>query len=93
MSLHYGMVSGGAVALPKGIHLPEGLAVKILFHLPKRERADRPASEDTFKQKLWTAGLLAEIKPPAPLLPEGSRAPAWIKGKPLSEVILEERKC
>ena len=57
--------------------------------------AERPlrAKEDEFEQKLIDLGLLSEVKPPIrDLTPYQSRKPVEVKGKPPSEVIIEERR-
>ena len=42
------------------------------------------------KQRLLEAGLLSEIKPPAPVPP--GRTPVKVRGQPLSEQIIAERR-
>jgi hypothetical protein len=50
-------------------------------------------TEDEFEQKLLQVGLLSEVKPP---ITDSSsyqgRRPVETKGKPLSEIIIEERR-
>src|SRR2546423_10393606 len=54
--------------------------------------ASSPPTEDEFEQHLFNLGLLSEVKPPAgDRLPHESWKPVEIKGKPLSETIIEER--
>lgn len=51
------------------------------------------STEDEFEQKLYEAGLLNEIKPPiTDFTPDQNRRPIPFKGKPLSEIIIEERR-
>ena len=53
----------------------------------------RPAPEAELERRLYDAGLLSEIKPPiADLRPYENRRPIQVKGKPISEVIIEERR-
>jgi len=56
----------------------------------------RPRSqptEDEFEQELYELGLLSEVKPLiADFAPYKNRKPIEVKGKPLSEVIIEERR-
>ena len=55
--------------------------------------ADAPMTEDEFAYKQVEFGVLSEIKPPiTDLAPSQNRQPVEITGKPLSEVILEERR-
>ena len=51
------------------------------------------AVEDELEHRLLKAGLLSEAKPPiTDLAPYRSRKPVDRAGRPLSEVILEERR-
>ena len=55
--------------------------------------ADAPMTEDEFVHKLVEFGVLSEVKPPiTDLAPYQNRQPVDTTGKPLSEVILEERR-
>ena len=55
--------------------------------------ADAPMTEDEFVHKLVEFGVLSEVKPPiTDLAPYQNRQPVETTGKPLSEVILEERR-
>jgi hypothetical protein len=49
-------------------------------------------AENLFKQELLRTGLLKEITSPYLLSSEQDRVPLSIQGKPLSEIILEERR-
>jgi hypothetical protein len=49
--------------------------------------------EDELERRLFDAGLLSEIRPPTlDLAPYRDRRPVEVTGKPLSEVIMEERR-
>jgi hypothetical protein len=52
---------------------------------------DEARVEKRFKQKLVELGLLKEVKAPSGV-PEGDRTPIKVKGKPLSQSIIEERR-
>jgi hypothetical protein len=55
--------------------------------------ADAPMTEDAFAHKLVAFGVLSEVKPHiTDLAPYQNRQPVDTTGKPLSEVILEERR-
>jgi hypothetical protein len=55
--------------------------------------ADATMTEDEFARKLAKFGVLSEVKPPiTDLAPYQKRQPVETTGKPLSEVILEERR-
>lgn len=50
-------------------------------------------TEEEFEQKLFELGLFSEVKPPiTDFKPYRDRKPIEVKGKPLSEVIIEERR-
>jgi len=90
MSVYYGVVKDRVVVLPENVHLAEGLIVEVW--LPRRKRSQPVLPEDTFRQKLLEFGLLSEIKRPSSSEPAGDRAPIRVKGKPLSQIIIEERR-
>ena len=55
--------------------------------------ADVPMTEGEFVYQLAEFGVLSEVKPPiTDLAPYKNRQPVDTTGKPLSEVILEERR-
>jgi hypothetical protein len=54
------------------------------------DAATRPVVPAALQQRLLEAGLLAEIKPPPPPLP--ARTPIAVRGQPLSESIIAERR-
>jgi hypothetical protein len=55
--------------------------------------AQAPMTEEAFAQEMREAGLLSEIKPPIrDFTPYQHREPIETTGKPLSEVIIEERR-
>ena len=50
-------------------------------------------TEEEFERKLVEAGILSEVKPPiTDFTPYQNRQPVETTGKPLSEVIMEERR-
>jgi hypothetical protein len=52
-----------------------------------------PVLEAELERRLFEAGLLSEVKPSTlDLAPYRDRRPVEVKGKPLSEVIMEERR-
>lgn len=55
--------------------------------------ATAPMTEDAFAHHLVDVGILSEVTPlPTDLTPYQHRQPIETTGKPLSEVILEERR-
>jgi len=76
------------VVLPKDVHLEDGLRVEIRV----RQTESEPA-EALFKQRLVEMGLLAQAgETGGPATKEQDRTPIRVKGKPLSEQIIEERR-
>ena len=55
--------------------------------------APAPMTEEAFAYEMRAAGLLSEVKPPiTDFTPYQHRQPIETTGKPLSEVIIEERR-
>jgi hypothetical protein len=51
------------------------------------------SAEEELQRRLLAAGLLSEIKPPiTDFTPYQNRKPIEVKGKPVSETIIEERR-
>ena len=90
MSVYYGVVKGRVVMLPENAQLEEGLTVEV--RLPRRPRSKLAPSEAAFKRKLLENGLLSEIKTSPPARSTEERALLQGKGKPLSQLIIEERR-
>lgn len=90
MSVVYGTVRSNVVVLPEGTQLPEGSTVEI--RLPqRRSRRGSVAAASVFNQQLLKAGLLTEIKPTVALTYSASE-PVAVPGKPLSEIVIEDRR-
>jgi hypothetical protein len=57
------------------------------------QQAESQSYGDALEQKLLEVGLLSESKPPITDFTQfPNRKPIEVKGKPLSEIILEERR-
>lgn len=57
------------------------------------EPPSAPMTEDQFEQELLREGTLESIPPPiTDFTPYENRTPIEVKGKPLSETIIEERR-
>jgi hypothetical protein len=90
MSVYYGTVKGNTVVLPQEVRLTDGLTVQIrVWQLP-RPVISQATSEAQFKQKLLELGLLSDFKTPSSALEEAKLI--QVAGKPLSEMIIEERR-
>ena len=87
MRVYEGIVKDRVVLLPEDVHLDEGLRVEIRI---RETGQDSP--EELFKKHLVEVGLLEEIKKPSSPLADQDRTPIQVKGKPLSEQIMEDRR-
>ena len=87
MQVYEGIVRDRVVRLPEHVHLEEGQRVEVRICETEHE-----SPEELFKKRLVEAGLLQSIsRPPWPLA-DRDRTPIPVKGKPLSEQIIEERR-
>ncbi|HKP52253.1 MAG TPA: hypothetical protein VJ183_06330 [Chloroflexia bacterium] len=92
MIVYPGTVKGNVIVLPEGVHLEDGTAVEVRA-LPAEQQQREQEMEDEFEQHLFEVGLLSEIKPPQPVtLPDGDRTPLKVPGKPLSQMVIEDRR-
>ncbi|MBI2875889.1 MAG: hypothetical protein HYY20_03305 [Candidatus Tectomicrobia bacterium] len=91
MPAYRGIVKDNVVVLPEGVHLDEGLIVEVRIPPVEANPSGPDHPEDRFKQRLVELGLLKEIKIPS-VVPGGDRTPIQVKGKPLSQTIIEERR-
>jgi hypothetical protein len=92
MSTYYGVVKGNVVVLPEDTELADGLTVEVRVVEPETEKPGRDEREAAFLQHLVEIGLLEEVKTPDRTQVEQDRRLIEVKGKPLSEVIIEERR-
>ncbi len=92
MPTYYGVVKGNTVVLPENIQLPEGVAVEVRIPTSSVERADESEAEVAFMQRLVELGLLTEIRTPDRTQDDQGRTLIQVEGKPLSEMIIEERR-
>jgi hypothetical protein len=96
MTVYQGIVKGNVVLLPEEVHLQDGTKVEVTV-VPANIQGHRSpesleAAEEAFKQHLLEAGLILEIKRPPLTEPEGNRRPIKVKGKPMSQTIIEDRR-
>lgn len=90
MAIYHGIVKGKVVVLPEGVELEEGAEVEVRAFVQADSSED--LLERAFEQRLLEEGLLTEIKRPPRVPPTGDRTPIRVKGKPLSQMIIEERR-
>jgi len=80
---------GGALKPLQVLNLPENIHVWIqIVPIPGEETL---AQENRFKLRLLQLGLLREIRAPSGA-PGGDRTPIQVKGRSLSQTIIEERR-
>ena len=87
MQVYRGIVQDRVVVLPEGVHLNEGLRVEVWVR-----EAGQESAEELFKKRLVEAGLIEGIRRASWPLAEQDRTPMRVKGKRLSELIIEERQ-
>jgi hypothetical protein len=87
MQVYEGIVKDRVVLLPEDVHLDEGLRVEV--RIPE---TGQETLEELYKKRLIEAGLLEEIRRPSGPWTDQDRTPIKVKGKPLSEQIMEERR-
>jgi hypothetical protein len=96
MTVYEGIVKGNVVLLPKEVHLQDGTRVEVTVIPAGADEFRSPealeAAEEAFEQHLLERGLILEIKKPSPLEPMGNRRPIKAKGKPMSQMIIEDRR-
>ena len=91
MAVYYGVVRSNVVVLPDDLVLADGMTVEV--RVPDGpKQGDERQREELFKQELVKAGLLTAIKRPLELPRQGERKLLQVKGTPLSETIIEERR-
>jgi hypothetical protein len=87
MQVYEGIVKDRVVLLPEYVHLDEGLRVEVRIL-----EAGQETPEGLYKKRLMEVGLLGEIRRPSGPVMDQDRTPIKVKGKPLSEQIMEERR-
>jgi hypothetical protein len=87
-----GVVKGRTVLLPDSIQLTEGAEVEVRVRDERRKHTPSALSEKAFKEKLIEIGLLKEWRLPRDDKAMTVRIPAEVQGRPLSELIIAERR-
>ncbi len=89
MLTYHGIVKNNVITIPSNIALIDGMTVEV--QIPSLSENVQISTEEQFKQKLLKLGLLTDVKRPH-LCSNEERPLAKIQGKPLSQVIIEERR-
>jgi hypothetical protein len=90
MALYYGRVKDGVIVLPPDVSLADGTTVEV--RVAETPPTDERAAGEAAKRRLLALGLLTEIKEPPSDPDARRRTPIEVKGQPLSEMIVEERR-
>lgn len=86
MAVYYGVVKDNRVMLDDGVQLADGMPVEIRPGLPDS------GSEDAFKKRLLTEGLLTKLPSPRSATSTRERQLISVEGEPLSRMIIAERR-
>jgi len=86
MAVYYGIIKDHRVVLDDDVQLADGMLVEI------RPRFPMSSSEDAFKERLLAEGLLTALPAPQPVSPAQERHLISVKGEPLSQTIIAERR-
>jgi len=82
-----GVVKGNTIVLEDDVPLPEGARVALTVALEERSAEER---REELYARLEAQGLISVPKTPPERIRETT--PIEVKGKPLSEIIIEERR-
>ena len=91
-AIYYGVVKGNTIVLPAGALLTEGSTVEVRPVSAQEQYLTENQKEMLFKQRLLELGIINEIRVPRPVGTKKKRRLIQVKGKPLSETIIEERR-
>jgi hypothetical protein len=91
MAVYHGVVKGNTVVLPEDARLPDGTPVEVRVVEPQEDASDEEL-EMLFLERLLEVGMISEIKPRGSRSPADDFTPIEVKGRPLSEIVIEERR-
>lgn len=92
MAVYQGVVKGNVVVLPENAHVPDGTTVEVRVAEPQQAEATSEEQEILFQQHLVEIGLMTEVRKPGSRAPSSDFTPIKVSGKPLSEMVIEERR-
>jgi hypothetical protein len=96
MTAYHGIVKDNVVLLPEEVHLQDGTEVEVTIIPTTVNGQISPqtleAAEEASKQRLLEKGLPTEIKRPSRTEPKGDRTPIKVKGNPMSQMVIEDRR-
>ena len=92
MAVYRGVVKGNVVILTEPADLADGSIVEVRVLDPATEELDEEAREAAFEQHLLDIGFIRRIPTLEPDPPGMDRTPVQVTGRPISELIIEERR-
>ncbi len=97
MPTYHGTVKGGRIVLPEGVALADGQHVEVRVskapNVSTEDQHSEPVDvEEEVRRRLLEAGLLTEIRRPGWTTADDDWSPIEVQGKPVSEIIIEERR-
>ena len=92
MAVYRGVVKGNVVILSEPADLADGSIVEVRPVDPATDELDEQAREAAFSRYLLEIGFISLIPTLAPDPPGTDRTPVQVSGRPLSEMIIEERR-
>lgn len=92
MQTYRGIVRDRVIVLPEDVSLDEGTTVEIRVIPSSGEDERRLTPESPLARRLIASGLMREVKPPLSSAPHADRTPIVVRGEPLSEFIIRERR-
>jgi hypothetical protein len=86
-----GLIRDGVVVFPDGMNLPDGTEVEVSAPSVGDDWPDPPEPAPV-ERSLIEAGLIRHIRRPPYPDPDPDFEPIQVQGKPLSEIIIEDRR-
>ena len=92
MAVYRGVVKGNVVVLAEPADLADGSVVEVRLVNPPTDETDEEGREEAVEQPLLETGFISRIPTRAPDPPGTDRTAVQVMGRPISEVIIEERR-
>jgi hypothetical protein len=92
MQAYRGTVRGNVVVLDEEVQLEDGTPVEVRVAEQNHEADDTLDPEERAQRLMVQRGLLSEVKRPSRVEIPDRISPIEVPGKPLSEIIIEERR-
>lgn len=92
MIVYRGVVKGNVIVLDEPADLPDGAVVEVRPAFPLPATPEEREREAAFSRRLLEIGLIKSIPTWEPDPPGLDRTPIQVEGRPVSEIIIEERR-